>query len=90
MARVTKGNVVTKGGQAYTQTYTTADRVHPAATAGAVAATAATNVAPFGYLTAAQADAIPIAVNAIEADLLVVKKLVNALIDDLQAKGLAA
>jgi hypothetical protein len=64
---------------AYTQTYATAARTHVAA---AVATTAATNIGPFGYTTAAQADAIPVAINELKA-------LINAMIDDRQADGLA-
>lgn len=73
---------------AYTQTYATAARVNPNATALAVLTTAS-GLASFGY-TQAQADSIPVAINAIEADLLAIKKLVNALIDDSQALGVAA
>lgn len=72
---------------AYTQTYATAARVNPAATALAVATTPAALVS-YGY-TQAQADAIPVAINALEADLLAMKKLVNALIDDSQAIGIS-
>lgn len=73
---------------AYTQTYSTAARTVPAATAVAVDTTAATDTTPFGY-SEAQANAIPVAINANAADILAVKKVVNALIDDLQALGLA-
>lgn len=73
---------------AYTQTYATAARVNPNATALAVLTTGA-GLASYGY-TQAQADSIPVAINAIEADLLAIKKLVNALIDDSQALGVAA
>lgn len=73
---------------AYTQTYSTAARTVPAATAAGVVTTAATNVAPYGF-TQAQADALVAAVNADQADLLALKKVVNALIDDLQALLLA-
>ncbi len=74
-------------GSAYTQTYATSSKTVPAATAVAVATTAATNSTPYGYAQA-QADAIVAAVNANSADILAVKKIVNALIDDLQALGL--
>lgn len=73
---------------AYTLTYATTDRTHPAATASAVATTAATAVTPNGYTTAAQADAIPVAINAVAADLLAVKKLLNSAIGDLKLFGL--
>jgi len=71
---------------AYTQTYSTASHTHPALTATTVATTAATLVA-YGY-TQAQADAIPVAINALLSDLTDLKKLVNAIIDDHQAYGL--
>lgn len=74
---------------AYTQTYATAARSVPAATQAAVATTAATALTPNGYSTSAQADAIVAAVNAAAADILALKKVVNALIDDLQALNLA-
>jgi len=73
---------------AYTQTYSTADKTHANATQVAVATTGATAVTPFGYTTAAQADAIVTAVNAARLDILDLKQLVNALIDDLQSQGL--
>ena len=64
---------------AYNQTaYSTAAR----ATTAAVAATGASNSTPYGYTTAAQADAIVSSINNL-------KQLVNALIDDAQAYGLA-
>lgn len=72
---------------AYTQTYVTATRTHAAATADAVAETAATNVAPWGYGSQAQADAVPIEINDLRDDLLNLKQLVNQVIDDLQALG---
>lgn len=71
---------------AYTQTYATATRTHNNVTSSAVATTAAT-LAAYGY-TQAQADAIPVAINAIAADLLNLKQLVNSMIDDQQANGL--
>lgn len=72
---------------AYTQTYATADKVHANPTQTAVAATAATNVTPFGFTTAAQADDIRAQVNNARLDILDLKQLVNALIDDLQSQG---
>ena len=72
---------------AYTQTFSTASRTVPNATAAAVDATAATNVTPFGY-TAAQADGIIAAVNALRTDVDAVRQVVTAVIDDLQAVGL--
>lgn len=73
---------------AYTQTYATAARTHNNVTSTAVGTTASTTVTPFGYTTQAQADAIPVAINAVAADLLNLKQLVNSVIDDLQANGL--
>lgn len=70
---------------AITQTYSTATRTHANVTSSAVATTAAATLS-FGY-TQAQADSIPVAINAVAADLLNLKQLVNALIDDLQAYG---
>lgn len=73
---------------AYTLTYSTAFKTHPAVTSTAVATNAATQVTPFGYATAAQADAIPVAINAVAADLLALKKFVNAMITDDKALGI--
>lgn len=72
---------------AYTQTYSTTSRTNPNATVSAVATTAATQTTPYGFTTQAQADAIPVAINANAADILATKKLLNAVIDDLQAAG---
>lgn len=63
---------------AYTQTYSATTRTHAQA---AVDTTGSTQTTPFGYTTAAQADAIPTAINEL-------KNLVNQVIDDLQANGL--
>ncbi len=76
-------------GTTFTQTYSTADTTVAAATAGAVATTAATSTLPFGYAEA-QANAIPVAINALIADNLNLRQLVNALIDALQAAGVVA
>ena len=75
-------------GTAYTQTYATADTTVPAATVAAVATTGATTSTPYGYAGAAQADAIPVAINALTADVLALRKVINSLIDDLQAAGM--
>lgn len=75
---------------AYTQTYSTADKTHAASTFAAVSETAATTTLPFGYTTAAQADAIPRELNDLADDVTDLKNLVNSLIDDLQALGLVA
>lgn len=71
-----------------TQTYSTADRTHPNMTSANLATTAATNTSPYGFADAAQADDIAVQFNALRADVIALKKLVNALIDDLQAVGL--
>lgn len=77
-------------GAAYTQTYSTAARTVPAATFVAPVSTAATSTTPFGYATAAQADAIRVGTVANAADILALKQVVNAIIDDLQALGVVA
>jgi hypothetical protein len=74
---------------ALTQTYSTANRTHPNATQTAVATTAATNVAPYGYSTQAQADDIVTQLNAARNDILDLKKFVNSLTDDMQAIGIS-
>ena len=71
----------------YTQTYATAASTVPAATVAAVVTTAA-GLASYGF-TQAQADAIPVAVNALAADVLALKKVLTQIIDDLQAAGIA-
>ena len=73
---------------AYTQTYATATRTHNNVTSAAVATTAATQTTPWGYGSQAQADAIPVAINAVAADLLNLKQLMNQVIDDIQLFGL--
>ena len=55
-------------------------------TAAAVVTTGAGS-ASYGY-TQAQADSIPVAINALAADVLALKKVITALIDDGQANGL--
>jgi len=72
---------------AYTQTYSTASKTVPAATqspppAGGEGTTAG------AYDSAANRDLMIASVTAGAADLLALKKVVNALIDDLQALGL--
>jgi hypothetical protein len=70
---------------AYTQTYTTAARTVPNATFTNLATTAAVNVSPWGFATQAQADAIATKVNALGADVLLLKQLINSLINDCSA-----
>jgi len=67
---------------AYTKTYATASRVIPVATFTNLVTTAATNVAPYGFTTAAQADAIATKVNALAADVLILKQLIVSLVND--------
>lgn len=73
----------------YTQTYSTTTTTVPNATAVNPVTTGATSTTPYGFVTAAQADAITLAVAANGADILAVKKVVGQIIDDLQAAGLA-
>ena len=73
---------------AYTQTYATASRTMPNLTSTAVTTTAATNVAPYGYLTAAQADDIITQINNLRTDVDNAKKVINQILDDAQAYGL--
>ena len=73
---------------AYTQTYSTADKTHANMTSADVATTAVTQTTPYGYATAAQGDAVAVAINAIRADVIDLKQVVNSVIDDLQAYGL--
>lgn len=67
---------------AYIKTYATASRTIPNATFSNLATTAATNVAPYGFSTAAQADAIATKVNQLAADVLILKQLIVSLVND--------
>ncbi len=67
---------------AYTKTYSTASRVIPVATFTNLVTTAATNVSPYGFTTQAQADAIATKVNALAADVLILKQLIVSLVND--------
>lgn len=80
------GNDLTPTGTAYTQTYATTATTVPAATATAVATTSA-GLAIYGF-SQAQADAIPVAINALLADVLALRKTMNQIIDDLQSMGI--
>ncbi len=73
---------------AYTQTHSSTGRTHSNMSSSAVSTTAATNVTPFGYSTAAQADAIVTQINNLRSDVSALKLLINSVIDDLQALGL--
>jgi hypothetical protein len=67
---------------AYVKTYTTASRTVPNATFVDLATTAAVNAVPYGFATQAQADAIATKVNALGADVIILKQLINSLIND--------
>ena len=67
---------------AYTKTYSTASRTIPNATFTTLSTLPATNVAPYGFTTAAQADAIATKVNALAADVLILKQLIVSLVND--------
>lgn len=73
-----------------TQTYSTADATHVAATQTAVATTGATNVTPFGFTTSAQANDIVTQLNNARTDILEVKQFCNSIADIVQATGAAA
>jgi hypothetical protein len=78
---------------AYTQTYATASKTHPNATSTNLA-TGVSRVAgdgvTWGFTSQAATDNIATQVNAMQADLIDLKKVVNQLIDDLQVLGLVA
>jgi hypothetical protein len=76
------GTVPVSQAAAYTKTYSTASRTIPVATFTNLVTTAATNVAPYGFTTAAQADAIATKVNALAADVLILKQLIVSLVND--------
>lgn len=71
---------------AFTMTYALNSRVNAALTAAAVVTTPAALVS-YGY-TQAQADSIPVAINALIADVLNIKKVLTQILQDLQAYGL--
>jgi hypothetical protein len=56
-------------------------------TAADLGTTSATQVGPYGFSSAAQANDIAIEFNKLRADLLALKKVVNSIIDDQQAYG---
>jgi hypothetical protein len=74
---------------AYTQTFSTASRTVSNPTFSNLSTTAATNVAPYGFTTKVQADAIATKVNQLAADVAILRQLINSLIDDSQAYGLS-
>lgn len=73
-------------GAAWTRTYDTVATVLPAVTSAAVVTTGAAQPnTNFGFDSVAHANLLPVALNALQADSLALKKLLNAVIDDLQA-----
>jgi hypothetical protein len=70
---------------AYTQTYSTATRTVPDATASTVTDSNGT----YGFAAAADRTALVTQINNLQADVLELKKLINSLIDDSQALGYA-
>lgn len=81
------GGTPTTKPTAYTQTYATAAKTVPAATQLAAPA-GGVGTAAGGYDTAANRDLAITSINAAKTDIEDLKKVVNALIDDLQALGL--
>lgn len=76
------GATVKPQAAAYALTYATASRTIPNATAANLSTTAATNVTPYGFATAAQANNIATQVNALVADVLILKQLIVSLVND--------
>ncbi len=72
---------------AITQTYATTTATHADMTSAAVATDAA-GLTLYGYAEA-QANAIPVAINALRADVINLKGVVNLILDGLQSQGLA-
>jgi hypothetical protein len=72
----------------YTQTYSTASRTHANVTA-TTAPAGGTGATAGAYDTANNRDAMIASLTATQADLLNLKQVVNAVIDDLQARSLA-
>lgn len=73
---------------AYTQTYSLATKTHAAFTSADLVTTASTQTTPWGFSTAAQADAMATQFNALRVDVTNIKQLVNSAINDLKALGL--
>lgn len=82
--------IASKAATTFTKTFNTPSTTIAAATAAAVATTASTTTTPYGYSTQAQADAIPVAINALEADVAALRELAVGIVDVLQAIGAAA
>lgn len=71
---------------AYTQTYSTASRTHPAQTATALTGTSV--ITAWGFQTQAQLDNFIADAEALRQDHLALAQVVNSIIDDLQAIGI--
>jgi hypothetical protein len=82
--RSTTGAVAT----AYTQTYATATKTHANPTGVAVVTTGVTQTTPFGFVGAAQGDALSTTLNQVIVDLANLKQVVNSIIDDLMSRGI--
>jgi hypothetical protein len=83
------GPVVPESPVTFTLTYSTAADTVPAATVAAVPTTSSTTTTPYGYSTQAQADDIPVAINALTADVLALRKVIVALVNVLVSADLA-
>lgn len=71
----------------FTKTYSTANYTIPNATAVAVATTGATASSPYGY-SEAQANAIVTNLNALVADVLALKKVIVAVVNEMENDGM--
>ncbi len=70
------------------RSYTTSTLSGKAPTAVVVATTGSTTTTPAGYTTTAQADAIVATVNALVADVATDRQLLNAVINELEARNI--
>lgn len=70
------------------RSYTTATLAGSAPTATVVSTTGATSTTPFGFTTAAQANALVAAVNALVADVATDRQLLNAVINELETRNI--
>jgi sirohydrochlorin ferrochelatase len=71
-------------GVTLTQTYATADATHANPTGAAVVTTGVTQTTPFGFVGAAQGDAISTTINQIIVDLADLKQFVNSMANALR------
>ena len=88
------GPIIPESPTAFTLTYDTAADTVPIATVASVSTTgssvgAASGANVYAYTTQAQADAIPVNINALAADVLALKKVLVAVINTLVAASLA-